>query len=335
MKAYHFHSPDTGLVPVDLPDPVPGPDQVVLDVEAAGMCQSDVHILNGHGDDWLRKRPIVLGHEVAGTIIALGPQVTDFAVGDRVAVALIAHPIEEADFAAAIGLGFDGGYAHKVAVPARNLVAIPDSVPFTHAAVATDSIATAYHAVVAESGAGPESTVVIIGLGGLGLNGVRVAALCGATVYGVDVDPSVFEAAIGQGATACFASITEVPGIIDAVIDFAGMGVTTADAVIAVKPGGRVVVVGLGAPEATLPTHALITKNVQIRGSLGASIDELKAVLALIADGSLTPTIEEVGFGDLESAIRRLESGDVQGRLVTRPGAVTLADFQPETVSVQ
>lgn len=60
MKAYHFESPAAGLVPVDLPDPVPAPGHVVLDVEAAGMCQSDVHILNRHGDDWLRKRPIVL-----------------------------------------------------------------------------------------------------------------------------------------------------------------------------------------------------------------------------------------------------------------------------------
>ena len=321
MKAYHFDSPETGLVPVDLPDPVPGPEQVVLDVEAAGMCHSDVHILNGHGDHWLRKRPIVLGHEVAGTITALGPNVTGFAAGDRVAVALVAHPIEEADFTDAIGLGFDGGYAHKVAVPARNLVAIPDSVSFPHAAVATDSIATAYHAVVAESGAGPDSTVVIIGLGGLGLNGVRVGALCGATVYGVDVDPTAFQTAVEQGATACFASIADVPGIIDAVVDFAGMGVTTSEAVNAVKPGGRVVVVGLGAPATTLPTHELITKNVQIRGSLGASLEELKSVLGLIAEGQLTPIIEEVDFSDLESAIRRLERGDVRGRLVTRPGA--------------
>lgn len=241
-------------------------------------------------------------------------------VGDRVAVALISHPVEHADFADAIGLGFDGGYARKVAVPVRNLVPIPDAVPFTHAAVATDSIATAYHAVVAESGAEPGATVVIIGLGGLGLNGVRIAALRGATVYGVDIDPTVFDLARSQGATDCYASITEVPGTIDAVVDFAGVGTTTADAITAVKPGGRVVVVGLGAPEATIPTGSLITKNVQLRGSIGASIDELRQVLGLIADGALTPIVEEVAFDDLESALRRLEQGKAHGRLVTRPG---------------
>lgn len=322
MKAYHFESPATGLVPVELPDPVPGPGQVVLDVEAAGMCQSDVHILNGHGDEWLRKRPIVLGHEVAGTVAALGPQVTDFAVGDRVAVALISHPIEQADFADAIGLGYDGGYAGKAAVPVRNLVRIPESVPFTHAAVATDSIATAYHAVVAESGAIPGSTVVIIGLGGLGLNGVRIAALQGATVYGIDIDDTVFGAARAQGALACFARIADIPGPIDTVVDFAGVGTTTADAIAAVKPGGRVVLVGLGAAEAIVSTHQLVTNNIQLRGSIGASIGELEAVLDLLANGSLEPLIEEVDFADLEAAIRRLEKGDVRGRLVTRPRGV-------------
>jgi propanol-preferring alcohol dehydrogenase len=162
--------------------------------------------------------------------------------------------------------------------------------------------------------------LVIIGLGGLGLNGVRIAALRGATVYGVDIDPTVFDLARSQGATDCYASITEVPGTIDAVVDFAGVGTTTADAITAVERGGRVVVVGLGAPEATIPTGSLITKNVQLRGSIGASVDELRQVLGLIADGALTPIVEEVAFDDLESAFRRLEQGKAHGRLVTRPG---------------
>ena len=321
MRGWQFDSPATGLEYIEVPAPAPGPGQVLIDVEAAGMCQSDVHILNGHGDAWLRKRPIILGHEVAGTVRGLGSGVSDIAIGDRVAVALIAHPIESADFADAIGLGFDGGYADQAVAPRANLVPIPGGVPFTHAAVATDSIATAYHAMVAEAGVTPASTVAVIGLGGLGLSAVGIAKTLGANVYGVDLDTSVFDAAREQGATECFTHVTDVPGQIDAVVDFAGMGTTTADAVTAVKPGGRVVLVGLGESEATIPAHLLVTKNVQLRGSLGAGLGDLQAVLELLANKELVPVIEEVPFTDIPSALKRLEAGQVHGRLVTRPGA--------------
>lgn len=321
MKAYQFNSPETGLELVDIDAPRPGPGQVLIDVDVAGMCQSDVHIVNGHGDDWLRKRPIVLGHEVAGTVRGLGPDVTGVQVGDRVAIALISHPIEHADFAHAIGLGFDGGYARQALAPVANLVPIPAGVSFAHAAVATDSVATAYHAVVTEAAIETGMIVAIVGLGGLGLNGVRIAALQQATVYGVDIDRTVFDDARAQGAVDCFTTVDDVPVALDAVIDFAGVGMTTADAVTVVKPGGRVVLVGLGAPEATIPTHQLVTKNIQLRGSIGASIGELEAVLALIAEGNLTPVLEEVDFGDLPAALTRLQAGAVRGRLVTRPDA--------------
>ncbi|VEG47112.1 Zn-dependent alcohol dehydrogenase [Mycolicibacterium flavescens] len=319
MHAWQFDSPATGLECVEYQAPALGPGQVLIDVEAAGMCQSDVHIINGHGNAWLRKRPIILGHEVAGTVRTPGPGVTDLAVGERVAVALIAHPIELADFANGIGLGFDGGYAPQAVVPRATLVAIPEGVPFTLAAVATDSIATAYHAVVAESGTGPGSTLVVVGVGGLGLNAVQIAKHRGTTVYGVDIDPGALETARAHGAADCFPDISDVPDAVDAVIDFAGMGTTTADALAAVKPGGRVVVVGLGSPEATIPTHLLVTHNISLRGSLGASLEDLEAVLGLIAAGELTPVIEEVPFADVPVALKRLEAGQVRGRLVTRP----------------
>ncbi|MGV0714706.1 zinc-binding dehydrogenase [Mycolicibacterium sp. XJ662] len=320
MKAYQYESPDTGLVAVEVPEPEPGDGEVLIDVEAAGMCQSDVHIVQGMGDGMLGKRPIILGHEVAGTISALGPQAVGFGIGDRVAVAQIAHPVGQNNlFTDGIGLGYDGGYAEKAVVPVRNLVRIPDGVAFADAAVATDAVATAYHAVVAEAGVGPGSTVVVVGLGGLGLNAVRIAVLRGATVYGVDVDPTTFDAATAQGARACFSAITAVPDAIDAAIDFAGAGITTAAAVSAVKPGGRVVVVGLGDSDIPVPPQQLVLKNVQLRGSFGASLDELQAVLDLIADGSLKPVVEEFAFDDLPAALKRLADGDVRGRLVTRP----------------
>lgn len=319
MRAYHYDNADTGLELTTVPDPEPQYGEVLIAVEAAGLCLSDVHILNGHGEAWLRKKPIVLGHEVAGTVTRIGPGVDNVKVNDRVVVALVSHPIAQADFANAIGLGYDGGYATVTCVPAKNVVAIPDGVSFEHAAVATDSIATAYHAVVAEAGVTPGSSVAIIGLGGLGLSAVEIAALAGGTVFGIDIREETFDLALEQGATRCFTNLGEISEEIDVILDFAGTGTSTAQAVDAVKPGGRVVLVGLGAPASEIATHQLVTKNVQLRGSIGASIAELQAVLTLIAKEALNPIVSEVPFDDIEGSLRRLEAGGVSGRLYTKP----------------
>ncbi|MGW5153586.1 zinc-binding dehydrogenase [Rhodococcus koreensis] len=317
MRAWQFNSPEDGLEYVDVDAPIPGPGEVLIDVEAAGMCHSDVQIVNGYADAWLRKRPIILGHEVAGTVRGLGGGVSDIAIGDRVAVALPNPSIEQMDFVNGVGLGFGGGFAEQAVSSRANIVAIPDGVPFTHAAVATDSIATAYHAVVSEAGIGAASTIAIIGLGGLGLSAVQIAKARGATVYGVDINSSVFDSAREQGATDCFSDIRDVLGSVDAVVDFAGAS-TIADAVAAVKLGGRVVAVGSGPPEA-IDLQPLITNNVALRGSFGASIDDLEAVLDLLAKEELVPAIEEVSFAGIPDALKRLEVGPVRGRLVARP----------------
>lgn len=319
MKAYHFNSAGEGLRLVELDDLAAGPGQVVIDVKAAGLCHSDLHILKGPGGAWASKRPIILGHEIAGTVRQVGSGVSNVALGDRVAIALVSHPLSEMDPRTAPGLGCDGGYAEQAVFPADFLVKIPPRVSLEQAAVATDSISTAYHAVVTEAGIVSDMRVAIIGLGGLGLSGARIAVLRGATVYGVDIDINSFDAARQQGVTECFTSIADVPRPIDVVVDFAGVGTTTAEAALAVRLGGRVVVVGLGAELATINTVDLVTRNVRLQGSLGSSRDELAQVLGLIADGSLVPVLEEVPFDALTEALDRLDTGTVSGRLFTRP----------------
>ncbi|GAY17653.1 zinc-binding dehydrogenase [Mycobacterium sp. shizuoka-1] len=319
MKAYHFNSASEGLRFVELDDLAAGPGQVVIDVKAAGLCHSDLHILKGHGGAWASKRPIILGHEIAGTVRQVGSGVSNVALGDRVAIALVSHPLSEMDPRTAPGLGCDGGYAEQAVFPADFLVKIPPRVSLEQAAVATDSISTAYHAVVTEAAIVSGMRVAIIGLGGLGLSGARIAVLRGATVYGVDIDINSFDAARPQGVTECFTSIADVPRPIDVVVDFAGVGTTTAEAALAVRLGGRVVVVGLGAELATINTVDLVTRNVRLQGSLGSSRDELAQVLGLIANGSLVPVLEEVPFDALTEALDRLDTGIVNGRLFTRP----------------
>ena len=111
MKAYQFDksNPSLGLQLRDIPVPEARPGDVLIKVEASGLCHTDVHIVGGHVNDWIRKTPITLGHEVAGTVSSIGTSVQNFKVGDRVAVALPGHSTEEPDWENAVGMGFDGG----------------------------------------------------------------------------------------------------------------------------------------------------------------------------------------------------------------------------------
>ncbi|MFE3060280.1 zinc-binding dehydrogenase [Nocardia sp. NPDC059239] len=217
------------------------------------------------------------------------------------------------------GLSTDGGFADMILAPLFALVPIPDGISFGQAAVATDSIATAYHAVLSTGAVSKDQTVGVIGLGGLGLNGVAVAHNAGARVYGVDVNPAAFEPARQLGAIECFSDTSELREVRpDVIIDFAGMGTTTAAAVEAVQTGGRVVLVGLGANEVTIDGPRLVARSIQLLGSLGADKNDLIAIYGEIAAGRLQPVVQEIRFSELREGYERLERGEVQGRLVVR-----------------
>lgn len=318
MKAYRFNSAETGLQLQNIALPQASSGEVLIAVKAAGLCHSDCHILKGNA--WVGKLPITLGHEVAGTIVALPDERSSFRVGDRVAVALISHPMEKLQLSASIGLGFDGGFADYVTAPVTHVVRIPDKVSFEQAAVATDSISTAYHAIIAEAKVTSTTTVAVVGLGGLGLNGLRIAALQGARVYGIDINPNKCAAATKLGAVECFASLDSMKDVtIDVVVDFVGLSGTLSKAITAVKPGGRVVAVGLGENEVNLPLFTLVTRGIELKGSIGASLQDLHCALALIASGDICPVLEGIPFIDLAKGFDRLERGEVNGRLFTRP----------------
>ncbi|KAJ4213770.1 hypothetical protein FSOLCH5_009308 [Fusarium solani] len=315
MKAFQYENSQEGLELRDIPKPEAGNGQVQLQVKAAGMCHSDCHIVSGSSDAWLTKKPITLGHEVAGIITEIGPGVTGFSLGDRVAVSQVCHPVEERDWSLGIGLGFDGGYAQYAVAPARRLMHIPEGVTFAQAAVATDALATSYHAVVAEAGAKPGMTIGVVGLGGLGMSGLAFGALQGAVMYGFDIDKDKFEEAKRLGASGCFESLDLASDVaLDAIVDFAGTGHTTQNALRAVKEGGKVVLVGLAAKTAVVPTELLVLRTVSLVGSLGASVDDLAQVLKLLKEGLIDPMLVEVPFSEIPASIDALAKGGVKGR---------------------
>ncbi|KAI4726129.1 hypothetical protein E4T49_06054 [Aureobasidium sp. EXF-10728] len=312
MQAYRYEKASGTIQRRTMSIPEPSADQVLITVQAAGLCHSDLHILHG-GLEGLGafsvRPPLTLGHEVAGIISKLGPG--------------IGYPVEETSWDTAVGLGCDGGLAEYVIAHVRHLVHVPAKVPLHIAAVATDAVSTAYHAVVTEAEAGPGKNIAIVGLGGLGLNGVVSASLQGANVYGFDIDTKRFEAAKACGAIACHQSLDDVEdGFFDAVVDFAGVGKTTALAIKRVKVCGVVVLIGLGVNEATLPTSLLTMKSIHLKGSMGASLEEYKRILAHIEAGEIVPVTEEISFDEVSDGLDRLAAGNVSGRLWTNPSAI-------------
>lgn len=321
MKAFQFSDVSRGLELNDVPIPKPGKGQILVQVKATGLCHTDYNVISGKDDMLLSKRPITLGHEIAGIIVELGPEVTEFSTNENVVSAIaIRHPVTFDEVLTTAGIGYDGGYAEFVLINSSKTVRIPDGVTFAQAAVATDAVATAYHAVVAEGRVSSSSTVAIIGLGGLGLSGVDIASYMGAKVYGVDINPNKYLPALESGAVICAKSLDKMSGVrFDTIVDFAGTGTTTAAAVNAMKPGGRIVLVGLSAKKVSLNTYDLVSRGISLKGSAGSSLEELAIVLGLIANGKIIPRLEEIPFSDIAKGLDRLAKGDSLGRLYADP----------------
>jgi propanol-preferring alcohol dehydrogenase len=309
MRAWQFTGIGEPLRLAEIPAPVPGPGQVTVDVRAAGLCHSDVGFVDGHITWMLEFTPIVLGHEVAGVISAVGDGVEGFAVGDRVGIA--------GDGLDAPGIVLDGGFGEQCIGKVEQLVPIPDNVSFVQAASGTDAGMTSYHAVRVVGGVTTGTRVGIIGLGGLGLTGARIAAVAGAEVYAAEVDESKHAAGLAAGVTAVVGDAKELAEFeLDVIVDFAGFGTTTAAAVEAINPGGRIVQVGLGAADMTISNQSLVSKQLQLVGSLGGKKVDTASVYELMAAGDLEILATEIPFDDIDQGIERLREGGVQGRLV-------------------
>ncbi|MGW0982161.1 zinc-binding dehydrogenase [Streptomyces xiamenensis] len=308
MKAWQFTEVGAPLALHEIPEPEPQPGEIVIEVRAAGLCHSDVGFLDGTLTSLLPFHPITLGHEIAGVVATTGAGVTRFAVGDRVAVpAAIEGP----------GTSSNGGFERKVAVHERLVIPLPEGIAWDQAAAATDAGLTSYHAVIVQGGVGPGSKVGVIGLGGLGSLGAQIALGVGAEVYVAEKNVKVHDFALELGATAVGTRITEFADAgLDVIVDFAGFGTTTDEAVRTVRRDGRVVLVGLGVAEGSINLQALTLNQVHLIGSQAGTLEDCAAVLELIAAGKVASRITRIGFDEIGEGIGRLERGEVIGRLV-------------------
>lgn len=313
MKAWLFTGAHEPLERIDREDPRPGAGEVLVEVRGSGLCHSDVGCLEGVLLPHMPKQPpIILGHEVAGVVTQVGPGVTDYKVGDRV--------VASGTQAFCPGWTADGGYATHCLLTAESLLPLPDEVSFVQGAAATDAGQTSHHAVMVSGELKPGQRVGIIGLGGLGMTGARIAVLAGAEVYAAEPRTEAWAVAKEQGVREIVDDVLKLaPFELDLVVDFAGFEDTTAGALAAVRPGGLVVQVGLGVTEVTIPKMLLVSKSVTLRGSTGGTPADTAAVLAHMARGDLTITATAIGFDEIPEGLARLQRGGVVGRIVAEP----------------
>lgn len=310
MKAWRFTGTHDPMQSADLPEPQPGPGEVLVSVRAAGICHSDVGIFED--EKWLAQMapPVTPGHEISGVVEALGDGAGGLAVGDRVTVLPVCPG------RGTYGYDLDGGFGEKVIAPTAVVQPIPGHVPFELAAIVGPAT-TAYCGVLGTGRVQAGEKVGIIGYGGLGQLAAQFAVQSGAELYVAEINEALWERALQAGAKRVVRDITELASEgLHAVIDFAGFGTTTAGAVEAVGDRGRVVLVGMGLLESTINTYPLIKKQAQILGSSGGSDEDTADVVRWMADGRLSPAFEYTDWAGIPDGIARLARGEIRGRLV-------------------
>lgn len=309
MKAAIFHGAHQPLTVEDVPTPAPKAGEVLVKVAGCGVCHTDLHFID-HGVPTFKKPPLILGHEISGTVAGLGLAVNHWKEGDRVLLPAVygcGHcrmcrlgRENVCDNLIFFGSNVDGGYAEYVLAPAKDILALPPEIPLVEGAIIADATTTPFHAVVNRGRVQPGEVVVIIGCGGIGLNCVQIAAAVGGRVIAVDIADHKLDWArqFGAQATVNPQSVERLDkelrkltgGGADVAFECIGNPVTQEQAFNAVRAGGRFVVVGSSDKPMSLNTGKVMFREIEIIGSLGCRAVDYPRVMTMAAQGRIKVT---------------------------------------------
>ena len=338
VQVIGYHQ-DLKMAEVPIPEPT-GPWDVVIKIGGAGVCRTDLHILEGQ---WAEKSqvtlPYTIGHENAGWVHAIGSAVTNVAEGDKV----ILHPLITCGLCRACrsgddvhcennqfpGISHNGGYAEYLLTSARSVVKIDDSLEPADVAALADAGLTAYHAAAkAAKRLTPRDTCVVIGAGGLGHIGIQVLkALSPARLVVIDRNPAALELATSIGAdVGVLGDGSQVEAVLElthgfggeVVVDFVGENGSTSEGIAMTREAGDYHVVGYG-ENVDVPTIDLVSSEKNVIGNLVGSYNDLQDLMALAASGAVTLHTQKYALDDFQSAISDLDAGKVRGRAILVP----------------
>mgnify|MGYP003600995018 CR=1 FL=1 len=325
----------------DVPDPkISGPLDVIVKIGAAGVCRTDLHILEGQ---WAPKTnvplPYTIGHENAGWVHEVGSAVTNVKPGDKV----ILHPIVTCGLCRACRLGddvhcenqrfpgidCDGGYADYLLTSARNCVKLADNLEPADVAALADAGLTAQHAAAkAAKRLRPGDFCVVIGAGGLGHIGIQVMkAMSAATLVVLDSNPAALALAKELGADETILSDgSQVEAVLDltdgkgaeAILDFVGEGGATSEGIAMLRRAGFYYVIGYG-ENINVPTIDVISTEKNFIGNLVGSYTDLQDLMVLAAQGKVKLHTQQYKLADFQQAIDDLNAVKVRGRAILIP----------------
>jgi 6-hydroxycyclohex-1-ene-1-carbonyl-CoA dehydrogenase len=331
VKAVRFHEKGKELAVEDVPRPEMRADEALVRVAACGLCHTDLHFI--HGVPTFKKPPIILGHEISGTVDETGAAADDSLVGDRV----IVPPVYNCGHCQMcrvgrgtlcsnlvfVGSHIDGGFAEYVTVPANVLFRLPKEVPLIEGSLISESLSTPYHAVVSQARLRPGETVAIFGCGGIGMAAVQVAHAVGAHVIAVDLFDEKLEAARRFGAAETLNASDEedvakrirkmTGGGADAALEVVGTPQTIRQAFDSVRWGGRAVAVGYTDKDVTVSGARLMFREIELKGSLGCPLQEFPRIIDMVSRGRLN--VEDMvthrfGLDELGRGFELLERGE-------------------------
>ncbi len=325
---------------VDRPEPEKSND-IIIDVQGAGWCQTDNHIIEGMWAEYVdQPLPMTLGHENAGTVVEVGPEVTTVEEGDTV----ICHPVQTCGVCRPCrlgedmycensvfnGLNTDGGFAEFMLTNDRAVIPLPDGVDPTDIAPHADAGITAYHAAKkAVDELNPGDYSVVIGIGGLGHIGLQALNAMSATeIIAVDVKDEALNLASDLGAHHTINPqnddvAAEIEGITDGggaqqVLDFVGRDETTAYAPDITAAGGDHHIIGYGG-HIHEPAQALVNGEFAFRGTLVGKYTELQELVRLVERGDVELRTSRYDLDDVNTVAERLEHNEIEGRAVITP----------------
>jgi len=333
MKAAIIREYKQPLQIEDAEMPTHGPDEVLIKVEACGVCHSDLHLAEGDWTPLLRiiKKPLIPGHEIVGRVVEKGEAVVNLDVGDRVGVAWTHWTCGKCELClegkenlcqsqTITGATVDGGYAEFLKAKATHALKVPESLTSEEAAPLFCAGVTVYHAIK-KAGIQPGQRVAVFGIGGLGHLAVQIARNFGGEVIAVDIQDDKLELANSFGASTLINSAKE-----DAVKRIRKMGgahvaVVTSGAkaaydtaFYAVRSSGTLVVVGMPSEDLSFP--AIMMREITITSSATGTRDDLREVLEMAAGGKLRCLIETRPLDQVNDVFDQMRRAQITGRVV-------------------
>ena len=348
MLSYQVQEFGKPLAQVIRDTPVPQGSEVIVKVGSCGVCHSDVHLHDGYFDlggdvklDMTRtvQPPRTLGHEIAGTVVSMGPDAKGVKVGDRRVVfpwigcgacSLCAAGNEHlCNKPAALGIHRDGGFADHVSVPHPKYLLDYGTLSEEQAAPYACSGLTAWSALKKVAPLGPKDPLLIIGAGGVGLSGIRLARkLFEAPPIVVELDKSKWDIAREAGAgevidptaDGALKALMKSTGGVAAAIDFVGAAATFNFGFNALRKAGKLVCVGLFGGSTPIVPAMVSMKAVSISGSYVGSLAEMQELMAIAKDGSLPNLpLTSQPLATANEALADLRAGRIRGRTILKP----------------